>query len=160
MTEKIREGSPAPDFTAPSSEGGTVSLHALKGKTVVLYFYSKDDTPACTREARTFQTSIPKFAKIDTVIIGVSRDTLQSHAAFKKKCGLAFPLIADVDGKIHEAYGVLKERSMLGKAALSMDRTTFVIDPKGVVVKVWRDVKVDGHSDEVYTYLRLNPPKK
>jgi peroxiredoxin Q/BCP len=160
MSEKIKEGAVAPDFTAPSSEGGTVSLNGLKGKTVVLYFYSKDDTPACTREANSFKSSLPKFAKLDAVVLGVSRDDLASHAAFKKKFGLNFPLLADVNGKIHEAYGALKERSMLAHTALSMDRSTFLIDPKGVIKKIWRDVKVDGHSEEVLTYLRNNPIKK
>jgi thioredoxin-dependent peroxiredoxin len=145
----IEAGDKAPDFTMPTDGNGTVSLKKLKGKTVILYFYPKDDTPGCTTESCGFRDAIPNFSKSDAVVIGVSRDSVESHDKFKKKFALPFTLGADVDGKVSEAYGTWVEKNNYGKKYMGIERSTFLIDPKGVVQKVWRKVKVDGHVDEV-----------
>jgi len=144
-----QEGDKAPAFTMPTDGGGEVSLAKLKGKNVVLYFYPKDDTSGCTAEACGFRDSFPKFGKIDATVIGISRDSVQSHDKFKKKYDLSFPLGSDADGKVTEAYGVWVEKSMYGRKYMGIERATFLIDGKGVVRKVWRKVKVPGHVEEV-----------
>jgi len=128
---------------------GTVSLKALKGKTVVLYFYPKDDTSGCTAEACAFRDALPDFSKVKAEIVGVSRDPVASHDKFKTKYDLPFPLASDVDGKVCQAYGVWVEKSMYGRKYMGIERATFLIDAKGVVRKVWRKVKVPGHAEEV-----------
>lgn len=145
----VEVGDKAPDFTLPADGGGKVSLEALKGKTVVLYFYPKDDTSGCTAEACAFRDSLPDFSKVKAEIIGISRDSVASHDKFKRKYKLPFPLASDEDGKVCQAYGVWVEKSMYGKKYMGIERATFLIDAKGVVRKVWRKVKVDGHADEV-----------
>jgi peroxiredoxin Q/BCP len=139
----------APDFTLPADGGSTVSLKALKGKTVVLYFYPKDDTSGCTAEACAFRDSLPDFSKVKAEIVGVSRDSVASHDKFKKKFRLPFPLASDAGGKVCQDYGVWVEKSMYGKKYMGIERATFLIDAKGVVRNVWRKVKVDGHAEEV-----------
>ena len=145
----LESGDKAPDFTLPADGGGTISLKALKGKPVVLYFYPKDDTPGCTAEACAFRDQLPDFAKVKAEVIGISRDSVASHDKFKKKFKLPFPLASDEDGKICQDYGVWAEKSMYGKKYMGIERSTFLIDGKGVVRNVWRKVKVDGHADEV-----------
>lgn len=145
----VEVGDKAPDFTLPADGGGKVSLAALKGKQVVLYFYPKDDTSGCTAEACAFRDSLPDFSKVKAEIIGISRDSVASHDKFKRKYKLPFPLASDEDGKVCQAYGVWVEKSMYGKKYMGIERATFLIDAKGVVRKVWRKVKVDGHADEV-----------
>ena len=125
------------------------SLKALKGKVVVLYFYPKDDTPGCTAEACAFRDALPDFSKVKAAIIGISRDSVASHAKFKTKFGLPFPLASDEDGKVCQAYGVWVEKSMYGKKYMGIERSTFLIDAKGVIRNVWRKVKVEGHAEEV-----------
>ena len=145
----VEVGDKAPDFTLPADGGGTVSLKALKGKTVVLYFYPKDDTSDCTAEACAFRYALPDFSTVKAEIVGVSRDSVASHNKFKKKFKLPFPLAADEDGKVCQAYGVWVEKSMYGRKYMGIERATFLIDGKGVVRSVWRKVKVPGHAEEV-----------
>ena len=145
----VEVGDKAPDFTLPADRGGKVSLKELKGKTVVLYFYPKDDTSGCTAEACAFRDALPDFAKVKAAVVGISRDSVASHDKFAKKFNLPFPLASDEDGKVCQAYGVWVEKSMYGKKYMGIERSTFLIDGKGVVRKVWRKVKVDRHADQV-----------
>jgi thioredoxin-dependent peroxiredoxin len=145
----IKVGDLAPNFELPTDGGKTLSMGELKGKNVVLYFYPKDDTPGCTREACSFRDNLPKFSSKDATILGVSRDSGESHDQFKAKYELPFTLVSDVDGKLSEDYGVLVERERDGKKSIGINRSTFLIDKKGIVRKEWRGVNVDGHSEEV-----------
>jgi peroxiredoxin Q/BCP len=145
----LKVGDKAPDFTLPTDGGGSISLKELKGKTVVLYFYPRDDTPGCTAEACAFRDSLPDFSKVEAEVVGISRDSVASHDKFKKKFKLPFPLASDEDGNVTEAYGVWVEKSMCGKKYMGIERATFLIDGKGVILDIWRKVKVDGHTDEV-----------
>ncbi len=145
----VEVGDKAPDFTLPADGGGKVALKALRGKTVVLYFYPKDDTSGCTAEACAFRDSLPDFSKVKAEIVGISRDSVVSHDKFKKKFKLPFPLASDEDGKVCQAYGVWVEKSMYGRKYMGIERATFLIDAKGMIRGVWRKVKVPGHADEV-----------
>jgi len=145
----LEVGDNAPDFTLPADGGGKVSLKALKGKTAVLYFYPKDDTSGCTAEACAFRDQLPDFSKVKAAVVGISRDSVESHDTFKKKYGLTFPLASDEDGKVCEAYGTWVEKSMYGRKYMGIERSTFLIDSKGVIRNIWRKVKVPGHADEV-----------
>jgi peroxiredoxin Q/BCP len=142
-------GSTAPAFTAPTDGDGSLTLSSLKGKTVILYFYPKDDTSGCTAEACGFRDLFPKFGKTDAVVIGVSRDKVASHDKFKKKYQLPFTLVSDESGKITEAYGVWVQKSMYGRKYMGIERSTFLIDKAGKIRGLWRKVKVPGHVDEV-----------
>ena len=142
-------GDRAPAFAAPTDGGGSLSLASLKGKRVILYFYPKDDTSGCTKEACGFRDVFPKFGKTDAVVVGVSRDSVASHDKFKKKYKLPFALVSDADGKITEAYGVWVEKSMYGRKYMGIERATFLIDGAGKIAGVWRKVKVPGHVEEV-----------
>jgi len=142
----IEKGMSAPDFTLPSDDGGEVSLSGLRGRKVVLYFYPKDDTPGCTIQACDFRDALPRFEGVDAVILGVSGDSVESHARFRNKFDLNFPLLADVDHAVATAYGVRKEQSMLGKKYMGIERSTFLIDEEGRVAGVWRRVKAKGHA--------------
>jgi len=142
-------GDKAPDFTMPTDGGGTVSLAGLKGKKVVLYFYPKDDTPGCTKEACGFRDSLPDFSGINAEIVGVSKDSVAKHDKFKAKHELPFALGSDEDGKVCEAYGTWVEKSMYGKKYMGIDRATFLIDGEGVIRGAWRKVKVPGHVETV-----------
>jgi peroxiredoxin Q/BCP len=142
-------GDKAPAFTMKTDGGGKVSLAGLKGKNVVLYFYPKDDTSGCTAEACGFRDDFPAFDKIDAVVIGVSRDSVESHDKFKKKHELNFQLGSDETGKVTEDYGVWVEKSMYGKKYMGIERATYLIDGKGVIRGVWRKVKVPGHVADV-----------
>ena len=149
----LQPGDKAPDFAMPVDGGGKVSLKALKGKNVVLYFYPKDDTSGCTAEACAFRDMLPDFSKLDAMVIGVSRDSIASHDKFKQKYGLSFPLASDEDGSVSKAYGVWVEKSMYGRKYMGIERSTFLIDGSGVIRHVWRKVKVPGHADEVLKAL-------
>ena len=142
-------GTPAPDFTLPTDGNGSVTLSALKGKPVVLYFYPKDDTSGCTAEACQFRDMQPDFSGAEAVIIGLSKDSVASHDKFKKKYELPFTLAADTEGTACEAYGVWVEKSMYGKKYMGIERATFLIDRDGNIAKVWRKVKVPGHGADV-----------
>ncbi len=142
-------GDKAPNFKMPTDDGGEVSLQSLKGRNVVLYFYPKDDTPGCTKEACGFQEALPDFSKIDAAIVGVSKDSIARHQKFKNKYGLKFTLGSDEDGSVCESYGVWKEKKNYGRTYMGIERSTFLIDAKGVIRNVWRKVSINGHVDEV-----------
>lgn len=142
-------GDKAPDFTMPTDGGGEVSLAKLKGKPVVLYFYPRDDTPGCTKEACGFRDALPDFSGVGAEIIGVSRDTVAKHEKFKAKYDLPFTLGSDEGGAVTEAYGVWVEKNMYGRKSMGVERSTFLIDGDGVIRGVWRKVKVPGHVDAV-----------
>ena len=145
----LEVGDKAPDFTLPADGGGQVWLKELRGKTVVLYFYPKDDTSGCTAEACAFRDALPDFFKVKAAVVGLSRDSVASHDKFKKKFKLTFSLASDEDGNICQAYGVWVEKSMYGKKYMGIERSTFLIDGKGIIRNVWRKVKVAGHAEEV-----------
>lgn len=147
-------GSPAPDFKLPTDSGTTVSLHDLKGKPVILYFYPKDDTSGCTAQACQFRDLLPNFSEDDAVILGVSRDGIKSHQKFRDKYSLNFPLLADESGEICQKYGVWVEKSMYGRKYFGIERTTFLIDKTGVIRQIWPKVKVPGHGEVVLKALR------
>ena len=142
----VAEGSPAPDFTLPSDEGGDVTLSELRGKKVVLYFYPKDDTPGCTVQACDFRDAAPSFEGVDAVVLGVSADSVESHRKFRRKYDLNFPLLADEGHEVSEAFGVWKEKSMYGRKFMGIERSTFLIDESGNVERVWRKVSPKGHT--------------
>jgi len=146
-------GTAAPAFTLDTDTGATVSLEDFTGQNVVLYFYPKDDTPGCTTEACEFRDSMPRFTKDTTVILGISPDSVASHAKFKAKYELPFTLLADTEKVVAEAYGVWKEKSMYGRKYMGVERTTFLIDGKGVLRKVFDKVKPAGHAEEVATAI-------
>jgi peroxiredoxin Q/BCP len=150
---ELKSGSKAPDFTLSSSTGKGVSLSGLRGKKVVLYFYPKDDTSGCTKEACSFRDNLPSFQRLDAVILGVSKDSLDSHQKFIKKYGLNFTLLSDEDLKVHRLYGTWKEKNLYGKKYMGTERSTFVIGEDGKIKKVFRKVSVDGHEKEVLEAL-------
>ena len=145
----VEAGTPAPDFTMPTDGGGSVTLSALRGRPVVLYFYPKDDTSGCTAQACGFRDQLPDFQGVDATVIGVSKDSVASHDKFKAKYELPFTLASDKEAGVAEAYGVWVEKSMYGRKYMGLERATFLIDKDGVVRKVWRKVKVPGHVKEV-----------
>ncbi|MDM8335442.1 thioredoxin-dependent thiol peroxidase [Wolbachia pipientis] len=152
---ELAVGSNALDFSLPTDSGENLSLSDFfDKKKVVLYFYPKDDTPGCTIEAKGFRDKISDFSFLDTVIIGVSRDSIKCHANFKAKYSLPFYLVSDENAEILEKYGVLVERSMFGKKYMGIERTTFLIDKKGKIMKIWKNVKVNGHVDDVLEEIR------
>jgi len=142
-------GEKAPDFSMATDGGGSVSLKDLKGKKVVLYFYPKDDTPGCTKEACAFRDAMPDFTGIDAEIIGVSKDPVAKHDKFKAKYDLPFTLASDEESDVCEQFGVWVEKNMYGRKYMGIERATFLIDGEGVVRNVWRKVKVPGHADAV-----------
>ncbi len=151
---KLEVGVQAPEFSLPSSEGGMFDLKDCRGFWTVLYFYPKDNTPGCTREACNFRDRIADYKSVDAKILGISMDSLESHNRFIEKFSLPFPLLADADKKVVELYGVLKNKPMFGKSFLGVVRTTFVIDPDGRIARIWRNVRVDGHHEEVLEFIQ------
>jgi peroxiredoxin Q/BCP len=149
----IEEGKPAPMFTLPGDTGEEISLESLRGRPVVLYFYPRDDTPGCTRQACGIRGAWDEFEKRGAVVLGVSPDSPGRHTKFRSKYGLPFTLLADEDHAVAEAYGVWVEKSMLGKKYMGIERSTFVIDADGNVRKVMRRVKPDAHADDVLAAL-------
>jgi len=147
-------GDKAPDFTLPTDGSGTVKLSDLRGQAVVLYFYPKDDTSGCTAEACQFRDLFPKFSRTEATVIGVSRDPVASHDKFKKKYKLPFTLASDDEGKVTERYGVWVQKSMYGRKYMGIERTTFLINDKGVIRGIWRKVKVPGHAEEVLAAIK------
>ena len=145
----VSEGDKAPAFAMTTDGGGTVSLKDLKGQAVVLYFYPKDDTPGCTKEACAFRDLMPDFSGIDAAIIGVSKDSVKRHDNFKAKYELPFTLASDEDGSVCEAYDTWVQKKLYGREYMGIERATFLIDGKGVVRKIWRKVKVAGHAEDV-----------
>lgn len=151
--KELSEGDEAPDFTLPSTEGGRVTLRQFRGKKVVLYFYPQDDTPGCTKEACSFRDNLPKFEKLDAVILGISKDSIDSHEKFIKKYGLNFTLLSDEDLKAHKLYDTWREKNLYGRKYMGTERSTFVISNSGKIVRIFRRVKVDGHEGEVLQAL-------
>jgi peroxiredoxin Q/BCP len=145
----VEEGKKAPDFAAATDGGGKVKLSELRGKPVVLYFYPKDDTSGCTKQACGFRDNLAAFNRAKAHVLGISRDSVASHDKFKKKYGLTFPLVSDEDGKVCEKYGTWVEKSMYGRKYMGIERATFLIDGTGTVRRVWHKVKVPGHVEEV-----------
>lgn len=150
----LSAGSPAPDFTLPRDGGADVSLSALKGRKVVLYFYPKDDTPGCTIEAIDFTRLAPEFDAAGTTVIGLSKDSVKAHDKFCRKHGLGIILASDESGTTCEDYGVWREKSMYGKTFMGIERVTFLIDTDGKVARIWPKVTVAGHADEVLAAAR------
>lgn len=150
----IEEGKPAPDFTLPDQHGNAVSLSAHRGKPVVLYFYPKDDTPGCTKEACAFRDARADYEAAGAVVLGVSPDAVASHKKFAEKYALPFTLLADPEKEAIQAYGVWKEKTLYGKTSMGVERTTVVIDGEGIIRKIFPRVRVDGHSDKVLAVLR------
>ena len=146
---ELHEGDPAPDFDAITDEGVPISMHDLRGRNVVLYFYPKDDTPGCTIESCEFRDAHPRFVNRNAVVLGVSPDSAASHQKFKRKFDLPFTLIVDEGHRIADAYGVWRPKKFMGKEFLGVKRTTFVIGPDGRIAKIFRDVKPKGHAEEV-----------
>ena len=146
---KIAAGAPAPEFTLPRDGGDTVSLSHFSGRPVVLFFYPKDNTPACTNEAIAFTALADQFAAINAAVIGISADNVKSHDRFIKKHNLAVILASDETQSVLEAYGVWKEKSMYGKTYMGIERTTVLIDGNGKIARIWEKVKVDGHAEDV-----------
>jgi thioredoxin-dependent peroxiredoxin len=153
MSEWIEEGAAAPDFKLPADDGREVELSALRGRPVVLYFYPKDDTPGCTKEACSFRDRKGEIEARGAVVLGVSPDSVASHGEFRDKYGLNFPLLADAGHRVAEAYGAWREKNLYGKKSMGIQRSTFLIDREGRVRKVWRKVSVDGHDEEVLAAL-------
>ncbi len=150
----IEVGQPAPTFTLSDQSGNPVSLSDCQGSPVVLYFYPKDDTPGCTKEACAFRDAFAEYRKLGARILGVSPDDTRSHEEFATKFELPFTLLADTERQVCEAFGVWKEKNMYGRKSMGVERTTFVIDGQGIVRAIFPRVKVDGHSDAVLETLR------
>ena len=153
-TRELAVGDPAPPFVLKATSGQTVKLSDYRGKRIVLYFYPKDDTPGCTKEACSFQASRSQLAKAGVVVLGVSGDDLASHQRFAQKFQLTFPLLSDPDVGVSKAYGVYKQKSMYGRTYWGIERTTFLIDGQGRIARIFPKVSVDGHTQEVLQALR------
>ena len=147
-------GTPAPDFQLPATGGQTLSLADFRGRNVVLYFYPKDNTPGCTTESQGFRDRVGDFEQANTVVIGISRDSVRSHENFRSKHELGFDLLADTDEVACNAFDVLREKNMYGRKVRGIERSTFLIDANGVLQQEWRGVKVPGHVDEVLAAAR------
>lgn len=153
MGDWIEAGEKAPAFTLTADDGSKIRLADLKGSPVVLYFYPRDDTPGCTREACSFRDQQAALKKLGARILGVSTDSIESHEKFRRKYDLNFPLLADPDHKVAEKFGAWREKNMYGKKSMGIQRSTFLIDANGKVAKVWKAVKVDGHDEQVIAAL-------
>ena len=149
----VEAGERAPAFTLTADDGSKVRLSDLKGSPVVLYFYPRDDTPGCTREACAFRDRKAALQDHGAIVLGVSTDALESHRRFRDKFELNFPLLVDADHKVAERYGAWSEKNMYGKKSMGIQRSTFLIDSDGKVAKVWKQVKVDGHDEQVLAAL-------
>lgn len=158
MPDWITEGQKAPSFTLTADDGAKVKLSDLKGHPVVLYFYPKDDTPGCTKEACAFRDRKTEMEAAAAIVLGVSPDDADSHAAFRDKYRLNFRLLADPDHAVAEKYGAWREKNMYGKKSMGVQRSTFLIDAEGKVAKVWKRVQVEGHDEQVLEALRSLGP--
>ena len=150
----ITEGSAAPDFTLPASNGRTVSLSGLHGKPFVLYFYPKADTPGCTKQACAFEEALPQLGKIGVTVIGVSKDSIKAIDKFAEKYKLSFPLASDPETNIIAAYGAWAEKSMYGKKYMGIERSTVLVDAQGKIARIWPKVKIEGHAAEVLAVVK------
>ncbi len=149
----LKIGERAPQFSLPTGDGKTLALKDLKGKKVVLYFYPKDNTSGCTKEACSFESNLSAVKKKGAIVLGVSADSTASHANFATKYDLSFPLLSDEKKEVLKAYGVWKEKSMYGRKYMGIERTTFIIDEEGKIAQIFAKVKVDGHTEEVLASL-------
>ena len=149
MSDWIEPGETAPGFTLKADDGREVRLSDFRGQPVVLYFYPKDDTPGCTKEACAFRDRAAELKKLGAKVFGVSPDDVASHVKFRDKYSLNFPLLADTGHQVAERYGAWREKNMYGKKSMGIQRSTFLIDPEGKVRKIWKKVNVDGHDEEV-----------
>jgi thioredoxin-dependent peroxiredoxin len=149
----LGEGDKLPTLQVKDDEGNTISTSDLLGQTLVLYFYPKDDTPGCTSEASQFRDIYAQFQRKNARIVGVSRDSVESHQKFKTKYSIPFTLLADTDSAICDAFGVIVEKTMYGKKSMGLQRSTFLIGPDGTILRVWPRVKVDDHADKVLAAL-------
>jgi peroxiredoxin Q/BCP len=154
MSDWIEEGAKAPAFTLKADDGSKVKLSDLKGQPVVIYFYPKDDTPGCTKEACAFRDRSDELAELGAKVFGVSTDSVESHVKFKQKYQLNFPLLSDPEHAMAEKYGAWREKNMYGKKSMGIQRSTYLIDAEGKVVKVWKKVSVDGHDQQVIDALK------
>lgn len=150
----LETGQPAPDFTLPRDGGDAVTLSALRPAPVVLYFYPKDDTPGCTKEAIAFTRLRQEFAEAGARVFGISKDTVAKHEKFAAKHALDVALLSDAEAQVCEDYGVWVEKNMYGKTYMGIERATFLIDGTGTLARIWRKVKVDGHAEEVLDAVR------
>ena len=153
QVKELKEGDIAPEFTLKSTDGRDISLKDFRGKQVVLYFYPKDDTPGCTKEACDFRDNLARVKAKGGVVLGISNDSVDSHNRFREKFDLPFTLLSDEDKSISEAYGVYKKRSLYGKEFMGIERTTFIIDENGKIKKIFPKVKVEGHIEEILQVL-------
>ncbi len=149
MADWIEPGTKAPPFTLQDDEGRTVKLSELKGRPVVLYFYPRDNTPGCTKEACAFRDRYGELQAKEVQLFGISPDTAESHAKFRERFELPFPLLVDAEHQVSEAYGAWREKNLYGKKSMGIQRSTYLIDADGNVAKVWKRVKVDGHDEQV-----------
>lgn len=147
-------GSKAPDFTLPSTGGRDITLSDYKGQIVVLYFYPRDDTPGCTKQACSFSDNFNALKKLNVAVIGISKDSVKSHEKFKEKYGLNFDLASDTEKTVIDAFGSWVEKSMYGKKYMGINRDTFLIDEQGIIRHIWRKVKVEGHTEEVLAEIK------
>ena len=148
---QLSEGDMAPEFTLPTTDGGRISVTDLRGGPAVIYFYPKDDTPGCTAQATSFSLLMPEFERIGVRVVGISPDSVRKHGRFSAKHGLTVTLGSDTDAAAAQAYGVWAEKSMFGRKYMGIERTTFLLDGTGRIVRIWRKVKVRGHAEEVLT---------
>ncbi len=153
MGDWIEAGERAPAFTLTADDGAKVRLADFKGQPVVVYFYPRDDTPGCTREACSFRDKKPTLKKLGAQVLGISTDSVDSHGKFRGKYDLNFPLLSDPEHKVAEKFGAWREKNMYGKKSMGIQRSTFLIDADGKVAKVWKAVKVDGHDAQVVAAL-------
>ena len=153
----VEEGDPAPDFELPTDEAGNLRLSQLRGRSVVLFFYPKDDTSGCTAEARDFSALSAEFVRAGAHVVGISPDAVKSHQKFRTKHALTVALASDESKETLNAYGVWAEKSMYGKKYMGVERSTFLIDKTGKIARVWRKVKVTGHAEEVFQAVRSLP---
>ena len=151
---KVKIGEKVPEFSLPSTGNKTVELSELKGKNIIIYFYPKDATPGCTIEGQNFRDNIRKFSLLNTVVLGVSRDKISSHEKFKKNQKFPFDLLSDEDEKLCKIFNVMKEKNMYGRKFFGIERSTFLIDKKGILRNEWRKVKVKGHLRDVLQTLK------
>jgi peroxiredoxin Q/BCP len=151
--KKLSAGAAAPAFNLPSDSGKNLTLSDFAGRPLVLYFYPKDNTPGCTREAQAFTKLLPKFKKAGAAVVGVSKDSVASHCGFRDKLGLKITLLSDPDLAVHKKYGAYGEKTLYGKKTVGVIRSTFLIDGKGRIQRAWSSVKVDGHAEAVLDEL-------
>lgn len=154
MSEWLEQGDKAPQFTLTSDSGKKIKLSELKGRSVILYFYPKDDTPGCTQEACAFRDLHSELTQSGAMVLGVSPDSIESHVRFRDKFELNFPLLADPDHAVAEAYGAWREKNMYGKKSMGIQRSTFLLDAEGKVAKIWKKVQVEGHDASVLEALK------